>query len=549
MVNDKDRGRWSAVFDCVKELIRLSTGHFRSTETYVVFCVIAAIVVFASPQAESQGTIETAGIDGYVRDSAGKPVANVTVSLKLESAEAAVAKETRFAHTDAEGHYRFEGLRSGTYTVRGELPGYIGAFIAGTNIAPNQKIKIDLVLKPTGNAETLGASAAASASKSDLSRPEFFDEPQFTVAGVTQASSAGGHGSDTVLRSTEALAKATVSLSKESSATEKSTTVSERSLLDSVASHPNDPEAHHRLADSEEKLKHPLEALREYERAAQLDPSERNIFDWGTELLAHSALEPAGEVFTQGTRRYPKSVRMLIALGVSWYGRGSYDQATDCLVRASDLAPDDATPYLFLGKMQAVADPSEKALERLARFARLQPDNALANYYYAVGLAKQFSRVAAEQDQQSLEQSGRLEALLQKAVRLDPKLGAAYLQLGIIYSQRADFSSAISAYRKSIEVFGQSSENFYGNNSSENNFDNETMAGEAHYRLAQAYSRIGEKARAQEELQIHSQIIKKTKEDEQRKLRETEEFVFSIREKRSGSKSPNEQQVPPIPLF
>jgi tetratricopeptide (TPR) repeat protein len=546
MVDNREGGRADRLSSLrFEELIRLSTGHFRAIGIYVAVAVIVvpAMVIFASLQVEAQTAVGMAGIDGYARDSAGKPVADITVLLKLESAEPAVAAATQITHTDAKGYYRFAGLATGTYTVRGEMPGYIRAIIAGMNVSPNRTTKVDLVLKPSGASETAGSSLAASASKSDSSRPEFFDEPQFTVAGVTQASNSGGHGSDTVLRSSEALAKATVSLSKEPSkesiAAETSTATSERSLLDGVANHPNDSEAHHRLADSEEKLGHALGAVREYQRAAELDPSERNLFDWGTELLAHRALEPAGEVFTKGNRLYPKSVRMLIALGVSWYARGSYDQATDCLIRASDLAPDDATPYLFLGKMVAVAAPleqSEKSVERLARFARLQPDNALANYYYAVGLAKQFE-IGGEHDQQ-LEQSERLEALLRKAVRLDPKLGAAYLQLGIVYSQRADFSAAISAYRKAIEVYGEGSGARSGN-SSEKGSENDETVGEAHYRLAQAYSRIGEKGLAQEELQLHSQIVKRTKDDEQRKLRETQEFVFSIREKNTGLKPPN----------
>src|SRR5258706_16389030 len=44
--------------------------------------------------------------------------------------------------------------------------------------------------------------------------PQFYDEPQFTVAGVADATNLGGHGSDTVVRTKEALAKDTASLSK-----------------------------------------------------------------------------------------------------------------------------------------------------------------------------------------------------------------------------------------------------------------------------------------------------------------------------------------------
>ena len=65
---------------------------------------------------------------------------------------------------------------------------------------------------------------------------------------------------------------------------------------------------------------------------------------------------------------------MSIALGVSWYARGSYDQSAQCLANAFDLAPDNPTPYLFLGKMQNVeGTPPEKSAQRLERFAQLQP--------------------------------------------------------------------------------------------------------------------------------------------------------------------------------
>ena len=112
-------------------------------------------------------------------------------------------------------------------------------------------------------------------------------------------------------------------------------------------------ELHHLLGDIEEKLGNSLEAVREYQRAAQMVPSEAYIFDWGSELLLHHAPEPALEVFTTGNRLFPRSVRMLIGLGATWFARGSYDQAVERVCEASDLSPDDAAPYLFLGRMQS----------------------------------------------------------------------------------------------------------------------------------------------------------------------------------------------------
>jgi len=486
-----------------------------------------AAAICAHPQEPAGSAI----VKGYVRDSSGRPVTNATVVLQLatEVQPPAVAGET--THTDADGAYRFASLPAGAYTLRAEAAGYGMATVARVALARKELKTIDLVLVPWQNPPSEAATPKAQA-------PEFFDEPQFTVAGVTEATNSGGHGSDTVLRTSEALAKATVSLTGKP-ATDKPATEnaaageSASSLRDALARNPNDAELHHRLGDAAEKAGDPLEAVREHQRAAELDPSEPHLYDWGTELLAHRALEPATEVFTQGNRRFPKSVRMLVALGVTWYARGSYDQAEQYLVNASDLAPGDPTPYLFMGRMQSAATiPSEATVERLARFARLQPNNARANYYYAVSLCKEtakesgkeLGRESANATDRDDERFARAEALLLKAVQLDPKLGAAYLQLGIIYSQRADFSQAISAYEKAIKV------SLADAGVKDARLENQETLEESHYRLAQAYLRSGEKAKAQEQLQLHEELSKKTKADTERERHEIQEFVISMRD-------------------
>jgi tetratricopeptide (TPR) repeat protein len=492
-------------------------NHFRKTRLCIGVCALALTASLASMQAQAQESTGTAMVHGYVRDSSRKPVANANVFLVLGTFEQALAAPTLIAHTDSEGHYRFAALRAGSYALRAEKTGYDAATVAPVNLTQKETTKVDLFLAPAKLSGLPGTATKPTTTKPSTSAPEFFDEPQFTVAGVAQASNAGGHGSDTVLRTTEALAKATVSLSKESGGESKSpTAVSVDSLRNAMASNPKDPALHHRLGDVEERLGNPLESVREYQRAAELDPSEPNLFDWGTELLTHRALEPAVEVLAKGNHLFPKSVRMLVGLGVAWYARGSYDKAALCLVNASDIEPDNPTPYVFLGKMQsAEANPAQGVVARLARFAQLQPDNALANYYYAVGLWKQLTSAADI----ATEDSARVESLLLKAIHLNPKLSAAYLQLGIVYSQRADFSQAIFSYRKAIEVAPE--------------LDDTLEV--AHYRLAQAYLRTGNKMEAHEELKLHDQIAKKTKDNVERARRGIQGFLISLRNSNSGS--------------
>jgi tetratricopeptide (TPR) repeat protein len=548
----------------------VSPSHFGQTRIYLAGCLLAVMAAVAPVRAQSRepasAATAQATLQGRVRDSTGTPVANVAVFLQIATGEQTHTTQADITHTDMDGKYRFTAVRAGAYTLRAAMNGYGEAIVGPVNLEQKEMKDIDLILISAKASTSQNPPPAKPVTgKPREQTPEFFDEPQFTVAGVTQATNSGGHGSDTVLRTTEALAKATVSLSKESagSSTVATSTATERSLRDAVGSepenfeanrrlgkllvdngraaegvpylerasrlNPRDPELHHLLGDVEEKLGNPLDAVREYQRAAELDPSEPNLFDWGTELLTHRALEPATEVFTKGNRQFPKSVRMLIALGVAWYARGSNDQAAQCLVNASALAPDNPTPYLFLGKMQsAEGTPSEGSVERLRRFAQLQPDNALANYYYAVSLWKQSASAVdpGRDNDRDTERSARVELLLQHAVHLDPKLGAAYLQLGILYSQRKDFSRAISAYRKAIEV-----------NPEQVSRESDETLEVAHYRLAQAYLRTGDKAKAQQELQLHDRLSKKTKENAELERRATLQFVISLQNQQKKSVS------------
>ncbi len=311
------------------------------------------------------------------------------------------------------------------------------------------------------------------AGKPDAGSHEFYDEPKFNVAGVTDTTNLGGHGSGTVQRNTEALTKEAILLKKESPAGSQQPSfdaTAEKSLRESLEHDPGNAGLHHSLADTEEKLGNALEAVREYQRAAELDPSEPNLFDWGAELLVHHAPEPAMEVFAKGNRMFPHSSRMLIALGVAWQARGANDRALRCLFDASDLNPSDPTPYLFLGKMQnAEIVHSTGFMEKMERFSKLQPENPLANYYYAVALWKRAN------DSADAPTAAQIESLLNKAIHLNPKLDVAYLQLGILYGAGGNFPKAIAAYQKARDVSPELEE--------------------PHYRLADAYRRVGEKTK------------------------------------------------------
>jgi tetratricopeptide (TPR) repeat protein len=269
-------------------------------------------------------------------------------------------------------------------------------------------------------------------------------------------------------------------------------------------------EFHASLGDIAERQGHPLEAVREYQRAAEMEPSETNLFSWGAELLLHRALEPAAEVFMKGHRLFPGSVRMLVGLAVASYARGSYEQASEQLLQACDLNPTDPSPYFFLGKIQEAQKVEPTGwTERLKRFVNLQPENPLAYYYYAVGLTK-------ESDKK--ENSETAESLLRKAIRLDNQFGDAYLQLGILYSERKNFPKAIAAYQKAIETT--------------------PLPDEAHFRLAEAYRQTGETLKARQEIEIYDRISKEKAKEADRDRHEIQQFVYTLRGRSAPSQPP-----------
>ena len=456
------------------------------------FGAIAALLLCTSVAAVAQTPAPeprpAITVSGTVRNSAGNSVADAAVFFEEKATAASVETKTK-----ADGTFAFLALRPGTYTVRAEKTGMRASASASLLLSLGEKKQVDLVLEISQANRSPSSPAAKSGSSS--AAMEFDDKPSFTVAGVTDWTNVGGHGSDTKLRTSESLAKETATL-KSGEPAETSAAASETARA---------ADSHRALGDRAERSGDPLVAVREYEQAVRLNPSEQNYFAWGTELLLHRAAKPAAEVFTKGAAAHSNSARMLAGLGAALYAGGLYADAAHHLCAAADLQPADPTPYLFLGKMEKAApDPLPCAEQKLAGFAHDQPTNALANYYYAISLWK---RARGSEDSASLRQA---EALLQKAVAADPKLDEAFVQLGILYAGRGNFAQAISTYKKAIEVNPQS--------------------GEAHYRLALAYKRTGEERKSEHELQLYKQADKTETAAIEQQRREIRQFLIILKD-------------------
>ncbi len=278
-----------------------------------------------------------------------------------------------------------------------------------------------------------------------------------------------------------------------------------RTLVQQLLKQKNSAELHNLLGEIEEKDGKFVDAANEFETAAHQDPTESNLFDWASELLLHRTLEPAIEIFRQSAERYPNSPRMAIGLGIALYSRGNYDDAIKALLRATDLSPSDPRGYAFLSKAyDSSPSQADQVIERFRRFAELQPDNARANYYYAMSLWK------GKRAQDPTLDLHQIESLLRKAATLDSKLSDPRLQLGNLYSDQARYSDAIPEYVSALQV--------------------DSRIADAHYRLGQAYVHTGQKDKAQEQFQVYQQLRAQHLADLDKQIADIRQFVYSEKE-------------------
>jgi len=464
--------------------------------------VIAAVLVgscaqMANAQASSPKEQNGITVVGTVRNVEGSAVAGAT--LRLEGKESPRFAETK---SGADGKYAFLDVAPGTYAVKAEKVGWQAATSGTLVLSAGETKQVELVLRPAPDAM------------------EFDDKPNFTVAGVTDWNNTGIHGSDSNQRTSETLVKETLllkpgdarvpgdakaSVGGMGSGKNEKELREERERMKKMLASTGTADAHRKLGELDERLGDPLEAVREYETAAMMAPSEQNYFGWGTELLLHRADQAAVEVFTKGAHLHPRSARMLAGLGAALYAGGNSEEAARKLCEAADLSPADPAAYLFLGRIEkatpAVLPCSE---EKLARFAKAQPGNAMANYYYGIVLWKR--------DRGTEKSAGaqQAEALLEKTLVIDPKFGEAYLQLGILHFAQGRFEQAIHDYKKAIEVQPQISE--------------------PHYRLGLAYRRTKEEAKAQEEFRVYEEMTKAETAALEKERKELRQFLIILKD-------------------
>lgn len=255
----------------------------------------------------------------------------------------------------------------------------------------------------------------------------------------------------------------------------------------------------HSLAgDIDEKLGNYKDAATSYQQAAQLNPSDANIYALTAELLRHWTWNEAIQIAQYGERQYPASSHFKVAEGIALYGSSQYPAASSAFAALLAAEPDNAVYADLLGRScSLVAEGISAECNGLEDFARHHPQNAEAATYAATAL---LHRPAGQQD------TAKAEQFLQQAIAADPKLAEAYFQFGVLDQMKLNWQASAAMLEKAIAL--------------------RPTYPEAHYRLSRAYAHMGRRDDAQHEIALQQQYSQQEKDRLNTRMQEVVTFLL-----------------------
>src|SRR5205823_652622 len=124
-----------------------------SSTTFWVSTFFALLLIAAMP---ASAQVDRGAIEGVVTDPTGARLSNARVTLTNRDTGQSVSMTT-----DLEGNYNAKLLKIGTYSVSATKQGFETTVQAGVDVAVNQSVRVDLVLKLGSASETVQVTGAA----------------------------------------------------------------------------------------------------------------------------------------------------------------------------------------------------------------------------------------------------------------------------------------------------------------------------------------------------------------------------------------------------
>jgi tetratricopeptide (TPR) repeat protein len=509
-------------------------------------------------------------IQGSVRDKNGTPVGDA--SVRLEQKSPAEGTKEILTKTNPLGAFVFPTIEPGTYLISAEKSG-LRSQVADLSVSPgSNQAHIDLVLEESSPNTSSNSSSPLSADAL-----VFADKPNFTVAGITDWTAVGGHGSDASLRTSEALARETTTLKPEStvagstaSAITGTANETEAKLRAAVAEAPRSFQANHQLGEFCFQAGSYREAIPLLDTAYEINRADHaNEFDLALAYKAagdsskarehiqrlltlednadlHRALGDLDEEMGDSlaaVHEYEQAVRLdpseqnYFAWGSELLLHRAVWPAAEVFRKGSEAHPKSARMLAALGAALFASALYDDAAQRLCEASDLNPADP-APYVFLGKI-----------DIAAPDPLPCVEPKLMRFLEEQPgDARASYYYAMAVWKRRKgagnsnDLQQVDTLLVKAVTLDPRYYDAYFqlGNICSDQRSFDKAIAyylkaieinpqlGEAHYRLGVAYEHTGEPAKAKQEFQLHDEIEKAQAAAVERQRQEVKQFLVVL---------------------
>jgi tetratricopeptide (TPR) repeat protein len=253
------------------------------------------------------------------------------------------------------------------------------------------------------------------------------------------------------------------------------------------------------LADVYEQSGHVENAIPAMRLAIESDPkSEFYRFRYGMLLTDTKAPGAAIIRLLEALPLFPRSPRLLFALGIAHFSNHNSTEAAKAFEQALEIDSRFAPALAYLGLMQIEQGQYKSALAYFERALKVDSQLAIVHYLAADALLKDNSADLAV-----------VEKHLVGAITLDKSFAPAQLALGKLYQRLNRYEDAAKQFEYVTKL--------------------EPNLAEAHYQLGRVYTRLKRTVEAQTELETFKRLSEGQKEKSQSEMQEIVRRLANVR--------------------
>ena len=248
--------------------------------------------------------------------------------------------------------------------------------------------------------------------------------------------------------------------------------------------------------DVDEKLGNSLAAIKHFQRAAEIDPSEANLYALTVEFLRHWTWDAATTNAAYALQKYPASTRLQLALGVALYGGKRFPDAAKVFDGLLQNEPGNTMYADMLGRTCGEIAGGNRNCDTLVTFSNQHPGNSSAAFYAARQILGR-PHSSADLDE--------AEKLLRRATATDPTSADAWYQYGLLEAERKQWPQCAGMFEKATTL--------------------RPDFASAHYQLALADSHLGRESDRKRELALFQTYRRQEKERVDTEVRKMTVFL------------------------